>query len=106
MSVFRDDKPSLKKVLVKFHYPGIAVFAAAVVALLLGLQFGGSSYLWSDGRTIASLTVAGVLFLIFATIESWKGSDAIVPGKIIGNRVGSLSSIYISTLDGAHLILT
>lgn len=106
MSVSRDDKPSLKKVLVKFDYPGIAVFAAAIVALLLGLQFGGSSYSWSDGRTIALLTVAGVLFLIFVAIESWKGSNAIVPGKIIGNRVVSLSSIYTSTLDRAHLILT
>ncbi|KAK3174858.1 hypothetical protein OEA41_002104 [Lepraria neglecta] len=101
-----DYKSSLKEVLVKFDYPGIAVFAAAVVALLLGLQFGGSSYSWSDGRTIASLTIAGVLFLISAAIESWKGSDAIVPGKIIGNRVVSLSSIYTSTLDGAYFILT
>ena len=101
----RDDKPPLKEILVKFDYPGIAVFAAGVVALLLGLQFGGSSYSWSGGRTIASLTVAGALFLIFAAIEWWKGSDALVPGKIIGNRVVSLSSIYTSTLDGAYFIL-
>jgi len=102
----RDDKPPLKEVLANFDYPGMIVFAAAIVALLLGLQFGSTSYSWSDGRTIASLTVAGVLSLIFVAIEWGKGNNAIVPRRIIRNRVVSLSSIYTSTLDGAYFVMT
>ena len=101
-----DDKPRVKEILRKFDYPGILIFAAAVVALLLGLQYGGSSYSWSDGRTISSLTVAGMLFLVFTAVEFWKGSEAIVPVEIIRNRVVSLSTIYTATLDGAYFIMT
>ena len=102
----RNEKPSPKEVLLTFDYSGMAVFAAGIVALLLGLQFGGSTYSWSDGRTIASLTVAGVLSLMFVAIEWWEGDNAIVPGEVIGNRTVSLSSIYSATLDGAYFILT
>ena len=101
----RGDRPSIKEVLVKFDYLGFLVFAAAVVALLLGLQFGGSRYSWSDKRTISSLAIASILFLAFAATEWWKGSDAILPALIIRKRVVWLSLISTATLDGAYFIL-
>lgn len=106
LPVSKDDKPSMKKIMVRFDYLGIVLFAAAVIALLLALQFGGSSYSWSDGRTIASLTTSGVFFLAFAAVEWWKGSDAMVPGKVIGKTVVSFSLIFTATLDGSYFTLT
>jgi hypothetical protein len=102
----KDDTPTAREVFAKLDYHGIVVFTAAVVALLLGLQFGGLTYKWSDRRTVASLVVAGVLFIVFSAIEWWKGDNAILPGKIIGSRVVCLASIYTATLDGAYFILT
>jgi hypothetical protein len=98
-------KPPLREVLKKFDYLGIVVFAAASVSLLLGLQFGGSTYSWSNGRTIASLTVGGVLFVALVGVERWKGNDAMVPSNVIGKRVVGLSCVFTSTLDGAYFIL-
>jgi MFS family permease len=101
----KDRNASLAKVLARVDYLGILVFIAAVVMLLLGFQFGGSSYSWSDKRTVASLTVAGALALIFSAIQWWKGSNALVPKNILGMRVVLLSSLYSAALDGAYFIL-
>ncbi|PQE20372.1 major facilitator superfamily transporter protein [Rutstroemia sp. NJR-2017a BBW] len=86
----------------------MVVFTAAVVALLLGLQFGGSTYSWSDRRTVASLTVGGVIFVLFAAIEWWKGGNAILPGNIIRSRVVPLwfQAIYgLSARDSSYRII-
>jgi len=100
-----DDRTPVRKVLAELDYAGIVAFAAAAVTLILALQFGGATYTWSDRRTIASLTTSGVLFIIFAAIQWWKGDDAILPGRVIGTRVMIISSIYSATLDGAFFIL-
>ena len=101
-----DKKSSMKSVLMTFDYVGFLCSSAAIVALLLGLQFGGSSYSWSDGRTIACIVIAGVLTLMFITVEWRKGHDALVPGSVLGTRVVSLSCLYTTTMDGALFILT
>jgi MFS family permease len=105
LSALDDGQSSTKIALLKFDYLGILSFAAAIVALLLGLQLGSSNQSWSDGRTIAVLTLAIVLMLIFAAVEWWKGDNAILPKGIAGERVVLLSSIYTATLDGAYFVL-
>lgn len=102
----KDDAPSLKEVFAKFDYLGVLVFGAAVVTLLLGLQFGGAVYTWSNWRTIVSLTVAGCLYLLFGIVQWWKGTNALVPWGIISNRTMFFSMAYSATLDGAYFILT
>ncbi|TGO24600.1 hypothetical protein BPAE_0099g00360 [Botrytis paeoniae] len=97
----KNGKPTTREVFAKFDYPGIIAFTAAIVALLLGLQFGGSSYKWSDRRTI----VSGVLFVSFFLLEWWQGDNAILPSKILGTRVVALASVYTATLDGAYFVL-
>lgn len=101
----KDGKPTTREVFAKFDYPGIIAFTAAIVTLLLGLQFGGSSYKWSDRRTIASLSVSGILFVSFFLLEWWQGDNAILPSKILGTRVVALASVYTATLDGAYFVL-
>lgn len=87
-------------------YPGIVIFAAAIIALLLGLQFGGSTYTWSDRRTIACLVVTGVLALILVLVEWRKGDKAIIPANVLCKREVSLSCLYTVGVDGAYFILT
>ena len=89
-----------------FDYLGVCSFAGFIVALLLGLQFGGSSYSWSDRRTIACLSVASVLSISFAIIEWRRGNNALVPMNIISNKVVNLSPFYNFMLDGAYFVLT
>lgn len=100
-----DDRPPIKTALLKLDYIRMVISAATTTALLLALQFGGSTYTWSDGRTIASITTRLALFFVFVIFERFKGNDALVPNMIAWTRVVMLSSIYTSTLDGAYFIL-
>lgn len=97
---------TLYQSLANIDYIGIVVFAGAVTSLLLGLQYGGSVYSWSDRRTIACLVIGIALSLGFVLVEWWKGDDAIVPPKVIRDRVVILSSVFTATLDGAYFVVT
>jgi hypothetical protein len=98
--------PSPYQSLANIDHIGIVVFAGAVTSLLLGLQYGGSVYSWSDGRTIACLVIGVALSLGLLLIEWWKGDDAIVPPQAIRDRVVVLTSIFTATLDGAYFVVT
>ncbi|MCJ1243902.1 MFS sugar transporter [Trapelia coarctata] len=71
----------------QFDIPGTIVFIPAVVCLLLALQWGGSTYPWSDGRIIALFVIFGVLTIAFVGIQLWKGDNATVPPKILVRSV-------------------
>lgn len=81
----------LKQSLTKFDVWGISTFAAAIVCLLLALQFGGPNNQWSDARTIGTLTLAPFFFIAFALVQYWKKKDALLPQSVIVNRVAALS---------------
>jgi hypothetical protein len=65
---------------------GLLIFIPAVVCLLLALQWGGSTYPWSDGRIIALLVVFGVLGIVFLAFEYWKGAGATLPVRMLARR--------------------
>ena len=56
------------------------------VCLLLALQWGGSTYLWSDGRIIALFVLFGVLFIGFVVVQVLKPETATIPARIISDR--------------------
>ncbi|KAH8886233.1 putative efflux pump antibiotic resistance protein [Thozetella sp. PMI_491] len=57
-----------------------------IVCLLLALQWGGSTYAWSDGRIIALFVLFSVLMAAFVLIQHWKQERATVPPRIFLNR--------------------
>ncbi|KAJ5108193.1 hypothetical protein N7456_004868 [Penicillium angulare] len=65
---------------------GIVVFIPAIVSVLLGLQWGGTKYEWSNVRII----VLFVLFVLFSSgwcyIQYCKQEEATVPPHILANR--------------------
>ncbi|KAM0199707.1 hypothetical protein ACHAPA_011870 [Fusarium lateritium] len=60
---------SWRERLSSFDLEGSVCFLPAIVSLLLALQWGGSRYPWSDGRTIGLFIVFGVLNSLFAVIQ-------------------------------------
>lgn len=77
---------SAKEKLKQFDIVGTVVLIAALVCLLLGLQFGGSTYPWSDGRVIALLVVAGALAITFVFIQVFSRRSRVIPPSIAKNR--------------------
>jgi hypothetical protein len=57
-----------------------------IICLLLALQWGGTTYPWSNGRIIALFVVFGVLFICFIAVQVMKPETATIPKRIIMNR--------------------
>ena len=74
------------------------------MCLLLALQWGGSTYAWSDGRIIALLVIFGVLAIVFVAIQSWKQETATVPPRIIKQR-SIAAGFCFSLCLGASMIV-
>ena len=70
----------------QFDLLGVALLLAAIVCLLLALQWGGTKYPWSEGRIIALFVVFGVLAIAFIVIQFWRGENATVPPRILAQR--------------------
>ena len=81
---------------------GTLFFLPSTVCLLLALQWGGSTYTWSNGRIIALLVLFGVLGLAFVAIQIWKQEAATVPPRILKQR-SIASAVWFSICVGATL---
>lgn len=65
---------------------GTVFFIPGIVCLLLALQWGGSTYPWSNGRIIALFVVFGVCILTFIGIQFWRPKYATVSPLMLRKR--------------------
>lgn len=95
---------SFKERLKQFDLPGTFVFLPAVICLLIGLQWGGTRYAWSNGRIIALLIMAGLLTIAFLGIQYWKQDTATVPPRILMQRSMAFGVFFSFCLGGAYFV--
>ncbi|KAJ5621734.1 hypothetical protein N7528_006517 [Penicillium herquei] len=84
---------------------GMAFLVPSIVCLLLALQWGGSTYSWSNSRIIALFVLFGVLILIFAGIQIWRPETATIPAKIIGRRSILSASLFVFFSSSAMMMM-
>ncbi|KAG6985279.1 MFS-type efflux pump MFS1, partial [Physcia stellaris] len=77
---------SWKERIAQLDIPGTIVFIPGVVSLLIALQWGGSTYPWSNGRIIALFVVFGLCILAFIAIQFWKPDIATVSPFMLRKR--------------------
>jgi MFS family permease len=65
---------------------GTLVFVPAIVCLLIGLQWGGIKYGWTNARIIVLLVLFPVLIGVFAFMQHRKKEDATLPPRIMTQR--------------------
>lgn len=71
----------------RIDFLGMATFMVATICLLLALQWGGTTYSWSNARIIVLFCMFGCLTATFVAIQLWKGDAAIGQSNIlIGDR--------------------
>ncbi|KAJ5958186.1 Major facilitator superfamily domain general substrate transporter [Penicillium vulpinum] len=70
----------------EFDIIGTLFFIPSIVRLLLALQWGGSSYLWSSGRIITLLVLFAVFMMIFIGVQVWRQENATLPPRIFCQR--------------------
>ncbi|KAI0144375.1 major facilitator superfamily domain-containing protein [Xylariaceae sp. FL1272] len=93
-----------KDTVMSFDPIGTAVLIPDVIVLLLALQWGGTTYPWSDGRIIALLVLFSVLLITWILLQYFQGDRATVPGRIIRPR-SIWSACLFSLASGAVLFV-
>jgi MFS family permease len=91
----------LKEKIKRLDLAGTAVFAPAVVCLLLALQWGSSVYPWNSVRVIALFILSGALFSVFLLIEWKSGENASIPFRILKNRSLLAGGFFAFCCNGA-----
>ena len=99
-------KASLKENLKKLDPIGTAVFLPAIVCLLLALQWGGTTYKWSDARIIVLLILSIILFAIFIYLQHLFQERATVPPRILKYRAVTAGVSYSFFSGSGMMTLT
>ncbi|PLB38198.1 MDR family MFS transporter [Aspergillus candidus] len=89
----------------QFDPAGTILFVAAIICLLIALQWGGSRYPWSDYHQITLLTVFGVLIIAWVLSQRMGGETATVPLRILKERTVAFSTFYIFLGSASFVML-
>ena len=85
----------------RIDFPGALAAAAATVCLLLALTWGGTTYPWNSAQVVGILLAAGVLYLVFLTIERLV-QEPLLPLDLFHNQVFTASGLL--ALGGGMVI--
>ncbi|KAI6369737.1 hypothetical protein MCOR25_004366 [Pyricularia grisea] len=70
----------------KLDMVGIILLISCIVCLLLALQWGGTTYSWSDSRVWGCFLGFGIVGFAFVWLQLRLGDDATVPPRILKQR--------------------
>ena len=75
-----------RQILARLDLLGELFLFPCVVCLLLALQWGGSTYNWSNGRIIALFVLFGALLIGFILAQAFTQKTATIPARVVRNR--------------------
>ncbi|KAJ5175584.1 Major facilitator superfamily domain general substrate transporter [Penicillium canariense] len=84
---------------------GNILFVAAVICLLLAVQWGGVKYAWKSAWIIALFVTSGVLGISFIGLQWWRGDRATLPGRIVKKRGVWGSAWFMFFMGGSYYSL-
>jgi MFS family permease len=79
-------KASLGEIVLQLDPLGTATILAALVCLLLAMQWAGATKAWDSAAVIACLVLFGVLTTIFYGIQFWMKERASLVPRILVNQ--------------------
>ncbi|KAL2150800.1 hypothetical protein VTH82DRAFT_7363 [Thermothelomyces myriococcoides] len=78
--------PTLLKRILRLDLLGTLMLVSFIVCLLLALQWGGTEYAWNSSVIIGLFVGFGVMVIIFAAIQVWRGDRGTLPPRLFKNR--------------------
>lgn len=94
----------LKNKVLQLDILGSAALLPGTICLLLALQWGGSTYDWSDGRIIALLTLAIFLLICFCLVQVYTPKTATLPPRILKKR-SVVAAVWCCLCNGSAMLL-
>jgi MFS family permease len=93
----------LKDIISHADYIGILLLCGSLASLLIGLTWGGTTYPWSSGKIIATLTSGCVGLVIFGLWE-WLGkSDGLFDHRLLKTANFPIL-LFVCLIDGMLLL--
>ncbi|KAI1266049.1 MFS general substrate transporter [Xylariaceae sp. FL1019] len=100
----KPESETFMKTLMRFDPVGTVLFIPAIVSLLLALQWGGTTYAWSNARIIALFVVFGVLLIAFFFTQWKQQENGTVPPRIIKKRSVLAAGTFAFFLGGSFFL--
>ncbi|KAF2107649.1 putative MFS multidrug transporter [Lophiotrema nucula] len=85
---------------------GTMLFLPSIVCLLLALQWGGTTYEWSNWRLILLWIFFPLLFIGFLAIQVFYPDTATIPIRILLNRTVAAAFLFTFSSQGSMLVTT
>jgi MFS family permease len=96
---------SVKEQLSRLDLLGQFFLLPSIICLLLALQWGGSTYEWSNWRIIFLFTLFGVTFMAFGASQIFRQEVATISIRIVKNRSILAAMWFTLCLSGTMLTL-
>ena len=98
---------SLVRRVQQFDAVGTITMIASIICLLLALQWGGSTYPWSNGRIIVLFVVSGILAIIFVIAQTLPrfGRGQTMPPSLARDRNIWLAASYAMCITGGIYVV-
>lgn len=84
---------------------GLLFLVPSMVCLILALQWGGTTYLWSAPRIIGLLVTFAVLLVAFLAVEVLTPETAMAPTRVILDRSVGGSMLFMFLLSGGMMVV-
>lgn len=84
----------LREKIKRLDLVGTALVVPSTVCLLMGLQWGGIKYGWSDWRIILLFVVFAVMVAGFGYVQHQQQEKALLPPRILKNRTVLASALF------------
>lgn len=94
-----------KEYILRFDPIGTILFAPSIICLLLALQWGGTTYAWSNPKIIALLVVFAVLLLGFAVVQPFMKDNATLNTKAVTSRHTMCAALYAFCVSAAFFVM-
>lgn len=95
----------MKEKLLQLDLGGSFIFMAAIVCLILALQWGGTTKSWSDADVIGTLVGFVLILAVFIVNEWWMGERALMVPRLMKNKTLYLMSLYVLFNSATFFIL-
>lgn len=85
----------MKEKLLNLDLVGTFTVIAAVVCILLDMQWGGTTKSWSSPDVIGTLVGFALLSAVFIGNEIWQGERALMVPRILKQRTVATCCLYV-----------
>ncbi|KAI8933398.1 hypothetical protein NX059_010013 [Plenodomus lindquistii] len=82
---------------------GLLFFTPSMVCVILALQWGGTTYAWSEPRIVGLLVTFVATFIAFLVVEYKIPDTAMAPPRVVLNRSVGGAMIFVFLMSGSMM---